>query len=168
MVMRHTHLLAVVLCILSLRSPAFAQLALPSNLHVAPMYRELIESMAEQSPTFQGQLLRVASAPDVTVHVDVVPHIIGARAMTQMTRQIDGLTARIQLTRFDNFVELLAHEIEHVIEQIDGVNLAAGAGNSDTGIHSVASGAVMFETERAGRVGLSVAQEVWESQRRED
>ena len=155
MVMRHTHLLAVVLCIFSLRSPAFAQLALPSNLHVAPMYREMVESMADRSPTFQGQLLRIGTARGVTVHVEIVQHIIGARAMTRMVRQIDGLTAWVEVARYDNVVELIAHELEHVIEQIDRVDLAESA----AGIYSVAAGGMVFETERAGRAGVSVARE---------
>lgn len=164
MVVRQTHLLAAVLCILSLHSPAFAQLALPSNLHVAPVYRELVESMADQSPTFQAQLLRIATAAGVTVHVEFVQHIIGARAVTRMVRQSDGLTARIEVDRFDNVVELIAHEIEHVIEQIDGVDLAADA----AGIYSVAAGGMVFETDRAARAGVSVSEEVRASRRRED
>jgi hypothetical protein len=160
MVMRHIHLLAVVLCIFSLRSPAFAQLALPSNLHVAPMYREMVESMADQSPTFKAQLLRIANAPRVTVHVEIVQHIIGARAATRMVRQLDGLTAQIEVARHDNVVELIAHEIEHVIEQIDGVDLAGSASLSNGGIYSITAGGTVFETERAKRVGRPVAQEV--------
>ena len=149
MVMRHTHLLAVVLCIFSLRSPAFAQLALPSNLHVAPMYREMVESMADRSPTFQGQLLRIGTARGVTVHVEIIQHIIGARAMTRMVRQIDGLTARVEVARLDNVVELIAHELEHVIEQIDRVDLAGSAGLSNGGIYSVAAGGWCSKRERA-------------------
>jgi len=164
MVIRHIHLLAVVLGIFSFRSPAFAQLALPSNLHVAPMYREMVESIADRSPTFQGQLLRIGSARGVTVHVEIVQHIIGARAMTRMVRQIDGLTARIEVARFDNVVELIAHELEHVIEQIDGVDLVGSA----AGNYSVAAGGMVFETERAGRAGVSVAREVHASLQRED
>ena len=159
MVMRHTHLLAVVLCIFSLRSPAFAQNALPSNLHVAPMYREMVESMADRSPTSQAQLLRIANAPGVTVHLEIVQHIIGARALTRMVRQIDGLTARVEVARLDDVVELIAHELEHVIEQIDRVDLRS-AGLSNGGIYSVAAGGMLFETERAKRVGRAVAKEV--------
>ena len=49
----------------------------------------------------------------------------------------------------DNVVELIAHEIEHVIEQIDRVDLAESA----AGIYSVSAGGMVFETERAGRAG---------------
>jgi len=92
----------------------------------------------------------------VTAHLEIVQYIIGARAMTRMVRQIDGLTARVEVARYDNVVELIAHELEHVIEQIDRVDLAESA----AGIYSVAAGGMVFETERAKRVGLTVAQEV--------
>jgi hypothetical protein len=160
MALRHTYPLAFVVCILSVHPPAFAQSALPSNLHVAPIYREMVESMADRSPTFQAQLTRIANAQEVTVHVDVVLRITGARAMTQMDRRNDGLTARIQVARFDNVIELIAHEIEHVIEQIERVDLAGGAGMADTGIYAVSLNGMAFETARAARVGVSVAREV--------
>jgi hypothetical protein len=160
MVVRLTTPLAFVACILSLLTPAFAQPALPSNLHVSPVYHGLVESIARQSPTFQAQLVRIATAPDVTVHLDVVPRIAGARAVTEMVRQSDGLTARIQVSRFDNVVELIAHEIEHVIEQIEGVHLAGGARVADSGIYAVSLNGAAFETARAARAGRTVAREV--------
>jgi hypothetical protein len=164
----HIHRPAIVLCILSFTSPAFAQLALPSNFDVPTMYRELVESMADRSPTFRGQLQRIAAAPGLTIDLEVVPHIVGARAATRMVRQIDGLDARIQVARFDNVVELIAHEIEHVIEQIEGVDLAAGAGLPDAEIYSVNASRMSFETARAARAGLSVAQEVRDALQREE
>lgn len=160
MVIRHTHPLAVVACILSLHSPAFAQAALPSNLHVAPIYREFVEAIADHSPTFEGQLRRIADARDVAVHVEIVAHVIGARARTRMVRDTGGLTAWIEVDRLANVVELIAHEIEHVIEQIDGIDLAGGAGMAGSGIYSVSSRGTTFETARAARAGVTVAREV--------
>jgi len=159
-ILRYTHPLAVLACILSLHSPAYAQLALPAHFHVAPVYFEFVEAMAGHSPTFQAQLLRIATAPDVTVHLEIVPYVIGARARTRMMRETDGLTAWIEVARFDNVVELIAHEIEHVIEQIDGIDLAGGAGMAGSGIYSVSSRGAAFETARAARAGVTVAREV--------
>ncbi len=164
----HIHRAAIALFILSLASPAFAQLGLPSNFDIAPIYRGLVESMAERSPTFRQQLLRIANEPHLTIDLDVVPHIVGARAMTRMVRQADGLDAHIEVERFDDIVELIAHEIEHVIEQIDKVDLAAGAALPDAEIHSVDRNGLVFETARAARVGVTVAQEVRAAPRRED
>jgi len=159
MVIPHTHPLAVVASILLLHSPAFAQVALPSNLHVTPIYREFVEAIADHSPTFEEQLRRIATAPGVEVHVEIVAHVLGARARTRMVRETDGLTAWIEVARFDNVVELIAHEIEHVIEQIEGVDLAGRAGMAESGIYSVSLNGT-FETARAARAGVTVAREV--------
>ena len=162
----YTTCLAIMLCGLSLVSPAFAQSVLPSNLKVAPVYREFVESIGTQSATFRGQLDRIAAEPGLVVRVEVVPHIIGARAMTRIVRQGGNLTAHIQVTRFDDIVELIAHELEHVIEQIEGVDLARRADAGQTGIYAVERDGTMFETARAGSVGVSVAQEVRDAGRR--
>jgi hypothetical protein len=56
-------------------------------------------------------------------------------------------------------VELIGHELEHVIEQLDGVNLprmAKGPGVTVYGPQPRPS----FETARATQIGLSVAAEV--------
>ncbi|MSO29622.1 MAG: hypothetical protein EXQ48_01580 [Acidobacteria bacterium] len=127
--------------------------------------------MARRSATFRRQLLRIAGEPGLTVDVQAIPatRILGARAVTRISRQSTGaLAAHIELTRLDDIVELIAHEIEHVIEQIDGVDLAAYAALPDTGVHAIAHDGKAFETVRATRVGVSVAQEVRASGQRGD
>jgi hypothetical protein len=182
----------VAVCILSTASPAFAQLdrsslgaahqyepvtsvlsvpfTLPSNLHVAATYRGLVESMADRSLTFRRQLLRIATAPRVTVNVELIPstHIGGSRARTGMKRQAERLIARIEVARLDNVVELIAHEIEHVIEQLDGIDLAEFAALPETGVYSLTAHAhgTVFESVRSIRVGMNVAREVRASGRR--
>ena len=160
MVIRFIPSLAVVVCIFLLHSPAHAQLALPSNVHVAPIYREFVEAIADHSPTFEEQLMRIATAHGVDVHVAIVPRVMGARARTRMVRDRERLTAWIEVDRLENVVELIAHEIEHVIEQIDGIDLAGGAGMAGSGIYSVTARGATFETARAARAGLAVAREV--------
>lgn len=59
----------------------------------------------------------------------------------------------------DDQVELIAHEIEHVIEQLDGVDLRVRATLPASGVRSRDHGDE-FETTRAIRVGRMVAAEV--------
>ena len=61
--------------------------------------------------------------------------------------------------------ELIAHEIEHIIEQLDGVNLAARAVMTGSGVHATNVGEVWYETERATRVGLTVAADMRRTRR---
>ena len=156
----------VMLFCLLLTPPASAQTELPSNLRVADIYREFVESIADSSPTFEGQLSRVGAATSLTVHLAVVPDIIGARATTRFERRGREIIAWIEVERFDDVIELIAHEMEHVIERIEGVNFAAAAGVANSGIHLVSKSGTVFETDRATRAGRSVAAEVHEWARR--
>jgi hypothetical protein len=139
--------------------------AIPDNLHVDAMYRPLLESMLERSPTFRRQCLRVASDPRLTVHLYPAGSTWtrGARAITHFVRGTGGgLDAEIYLTRLDDHVELIAHELEHVIEQLDQVDLSFRASLPDTGVSQSLSSDATFETTRAAQVGLRVAREVRE------
>jgi len=135
---------------------------IPENLQVDPSYRPLLQWMLERSPTFRRQCLRVAGNTKLTVRLfpsgPFWTH--GARAVTRFDRTRAGLVAEIHLSRFDDEVELIAHELEHVIEQLDEVDLSSLAELPGTGVHQVMSGSDTFETSRAAQVGLRVAREV--------
>jgi hypothetical protein len=78
-----------------------------------------------------------------------------------MTRKANGAVAAfVDIGPLHDTVELIAHEFEHIIEQLDGIDLAARAALPHTGVSSVGPVADMFETERAKLVGLKVASEV--------
>ena len=138
-------------------------LALPANLIVSPMYRPLIESMLRQSATFRRQCLRIEGEPRVTVNlrIAVSPRRSDVRATTHMTRQPEGhLSALIEIYPINDNVELIAHEFEHVIEQLDEVDLAARARLRDPGVRGLPGDSHVFETSRALKVGLKVTEEV--------
>lgn len=134
----------------------------PANLRVGRLYRSLLENMLRSSPTFRRQCRRIANSPQLEVTLAVGgtswPH--GVRARTQMVRTGDRLSATIELPLMDDPVELIAHEIEHIVEQLDGVDLRAKAGLTFSGVRLCASDAMVFETDRATRVGLTVSSEV--------
>jgi hypothetical protein len=147
------------------------QLELPANVDVGSLYRPLLESMLRRSPTFRRQCLRIANESRLTVHLRAFPGLrpAGARAVTHFTRLPSGrLSAEIEFNRFDDGVELIAHEFEHVIEQIDGVDLSSIAELTDSGVHSVGPLGLLFETTRAIKTGQRVAQEVRTDARRAD
>ncbi len=56
-------------------------------------------------------------------------------------------------------VEMIAHELEHIIEQLDEVDLAQKARRSRSGVRATDGGRSVFETTRALHVGLRVVQE---------
>ena len=131
--------------------------ALPPNLSVPSLYRSVLETMLARSPMFRRQCLRLASAPHLEVLVRVLhPNGGRVRARGQIRPEGDGrIAVLIEIDPADDFVELLAHELEHVIEQLDGIDLQAKAALPDSGVRQCADRA--FETERARRIGTVVA-----------
>ena len=78
-----------------------------------------------------------------------------------MTRTAKGqLTAVVNIGFRENTQELIAHEFEHIIEQLDGVDLAARAALAHTGVTSIGYATDKFETMRAQRTGLKVVSEL--------
>lgn len=139
------------------------RLEAPPNLVVASMYRPLIETMLRDSPTFRRQCIRIAAEPMLTVHLAIRsgPLRSDIRATTRMIRNAKGrLTAVVDIGFLENTEELIAHELEHVIEQLDEVDLAARAALPHTGVTAIGYASNMFETTRAQRVGLKVLTEL--------
>jgi hypothetical protein len=135
---------------------------LPQNLKVPPTYQGYVESMLRRSPTFRRQCLRLANASWLTVVLQPFParQSESVRARTDFSMDRDGRrTATMAIGALDDQVELIAHELEHVIEQLDGVDLRARATLPATGVSSWNDDAV-FETTRAIRTGRAVAEEV--------
>jgi hypothetical protein len=119
--------------------------------------------MARRSPTFRRQCARIAHASDLVVQLEWRPApatSIDVRAETRITRKGGRVTAIVRLRSVDDPVELIAHEIEHIIEQLDGVDLHARAAVTDSGVRLRGGKQPMFETTRATRVGLAVAAEM--------
>ena len=124
----------------------------------AGVLQPLVDSMLRRSPAFRQQCQRLASPRlgTITFRQEVIK---GARAVTELTPVNGRLSAVVRLGLGDNDVELIAHEIEHIIEQLDGVDLRAQAKLPGTGVHSCSTGRGSFETLRAISAGLKVAQE---------
>lgn len=138
------------------------QLAVPPNIVVSSMHVSMLESMLRRSPTFRRQCLRIAAERSLTVRIEIAPAASGydARATTRITRNDQNqLTAMVQI-KFKDIEELIAHEFEHIIEQLDGVDLAAHAARRQTGVKQVGRGPNVFETIRAKRAGEKVLSEL--------
>ena len=135
----------------------------PPALEIAKALKPLVREMCRRSLTFRRQLTRLADAPGlvVTVAIRRVRTSTYAEATTRFAREHRRLSrADVEIGPADNasLVELIAHELEHVLEQLDDVNLtqlAQGPGVSSDGYERGQS----FETARARQIGLDVAAE---------
>ncbi len=135
----------------------------PPNFIVTPEFRPVVTLMLRRSHTFRRQCQRIANAPHATVALQRArsPMPGGVRARTQMVRADAGaLHAAIGVPALDDDVELIAHELEHIIEQLDDIELATAASRTNTGVVVSAKDQPVFETRRAIQVGLNVAREV--------
>ena len=144
-----------------LRPPSsLAAAALPSNLTAGAVFQAALESMWQSSPIFRRQCRRLSAAPYLRVNLlleDLARRPSSYSARAAMKRQKGVLVSvDIYLTRLDDPVELIAHEIEHVVEQLDEVDLEVHVGSRN--VWKREDGA--FETRRAIEVGRRVAHEV--------
>lgn len=131
--------------------------------------RRTVAAMLRASPTFRHQCARIGRTPHLRAVVtrSLQPgKLMAAGAITRITRAQDGrLVAEVVLGQSGDYVTLLAHEFEHILEQLDGVDLAAMAARPGTGVRTLPH-AQGFETERAIAVGRQVAGEVFGGGRR--
>ena len=108
-------------------SNAFERAACAPNVTIASVYQPLVDAMLARSPTFRRQCARIAAAPYLSVLIRTDPPVgTRARALTQIQRLSGGLVqAVVQIGHSAVVGELIAHEIEHILEQLDGVDLSA-------------------------------------------
>jgi hypothetical protein len=134
----------------------------PSNIIAPQSHRALMEHMLRRSAMFRRQCQRIGATPDLLVRVESAD--VGSpwtRARTNIAKQPDGtLLATVQLAAPEHYVELIAHEFEHIIEQLDGIDLPSRARLGSTGVSRAFASANAFETERAKRIGMMVSAEV--------
>ncbi|MCL4848562.1 MAG: hypothetical protein KJ066_18605 [Acidobacteria bacterium] len=130
---------------------------LPKNLHVDEYYRGLVQRMWQQSPTFRRQCARIAAEPRLTVVVGQGLTRSGARAVTRLTRGAEGRDeATVVIGPGGGAAELLAHELEHIVEWLDGADYL----HHTEDVKTVVPRELVFETTRAVEAGRIVASEL--------
>jgi hypothetical protein len=131
--------------------------SLPANIAAAVMQSQILD-LARRSVSFQQQCQRIGRTRVLRVTVQLTTTIDGgARAQTVIHRyDAGGLRAEVSLLFAEDYVELLAHEFEHILEQVDGVVLrdevdAGRAWRTETGA---------YETRRAFSAGVRARREI--------
>ena len=133
---------------------------LPPNLRVPRDLRPMLTEALKRSPTFQRQMQLLLH----TQRVRMSGSYGGLRGMrtfqahSKVTHHEFGAMI-VDTTLFApaDMVELLAHEIEHVCEQIEGVDLKALSQRHDSGVYALDD---HFETQRAIVAGHRVSREL--------
>ena len=148
---------AVVLLCAPARSSAatVCKSALPFNLD-AGLLEPVAITLLQQSSTFRQQCERIAATLVLRVQVRIVRSMATCRAETVIRRYDTGaLRAEVMLSFGDDYVELLAHELEHVLEQVEQVSLARQLSTGEAWMTPAGA----FETARAQEAGSRVRRE---------
>lgn len=146
---------AVLMAPATLSASTICASALPFNID-AGLLEPVAIALLHRSPTFQQQCLRIAATVVLRVRVRVTPSLRGGRGQTTIVRYDTGaLRAEVLLAFAEDYVELLAHEFEHILEQVEHVSLPQEV--SAKRAWTTATGA--FETLRAYAVGMRAREE---------
>lgn len=138
-------------------APDAETVAMPKHVYVAPCLRDTIAMMLQHSPTFREQVATLARTTRLGMAIKLEASTKSQLAEATIRRFHSGLLlAVISIHSIVDKEELIAHEIEHVREQIEGLDLArlarTGKGVTWTG--------TTYETERAINVGHRVGSEI--------
>ena len=145
------------------QSPATRCEVMAGSLRIAPALHDVVADLCRRSPTFRRQVARLADADGltVTVRLGAFQPTSSWRAQTVIT-QVGGhvRSADVQVPAGDGrlVAELIAHEFEHILEQLDGLNLRMLSNVRGSGVRE--SSFDVYETTRAQRVGRIVAAEL--------
>ena len=158
--MRHSFSIVVAIIIALVSSvQGKTESVLPANVVVPGVLAGIVTEVYLHSDTFRAQCDRIAQASHlhVSLKFDVyIPH--ACRAFTTITRKEGTLCAEVHLPPSTQFAELIAHEFEHILEQVENLNLRVLARVRGSGVREVQFD--LFETDRAQRTGKIVAMEV--------
>jgi len=132
----------------------------PSDSDIPAICRPLLDDMWRGSATFRRQWIRVAAARvRIAITLDKPWQPGWSRTRSEISENA-GLQLHVWLRIVDPAViEYLAHELEHVLEQLDGVDLARATASHVHGVSAMGRLPV-FETRRAIVIGRLVASEV--------
>ena len=131
---------------------------LPTNVFLLHDIEQPIRRIYERAPSFRSQCARIAAAQDLRVTVRIDPRMPSrCRAFTLLRRSGSKIFADVHLRPSSDHAEMLAHEFEHILEQIEVLDLRILSRVKGSGVHEVEY--AVFETERAQAAGEAVAAE---------
>jgi hypothetical protein len=132
----------------------------PSNVRGDARLIRLFMSFVAQSPTMRRQCAAIADAPHVRVVLKYAPsRPTFSRALSTIKRYEAGFVrVAIEIPVSTDVAELLAHELEHAMEAIEGLDLPSQAKVGGSGVTELVKG--IYETARATRIGRLAADEI--------
>ncbi len=132
---------------------------MPWNMGVPESLTPILEEALRRSPTFRHQMQELRRTPRVRMVISYgnlsTWHQLRAES-TVYRYQWGALRVDTRLYTVRDVIEVVAHELEHVCEQIEGVDVRALSHRANSGVYNVGG---HYETRRAVLTGRQVAQE---------
>lgn len=130
---------------------------LPPNVDGGALVPTMLR-LLEGSETFRQQCERIALVPSLHIAIRIGHQMPSdGRAETVIGRYRAGaIRAAVDIRFGQDYAELIPHELEHVLEQLDGVRLR----DEVKARRAWRLGSGAFETKRAIAAGLQVRQEL--------
>jgi len=137
--------------------PASCPRTLPDNIELPRDLERILARVYRSSPTFRAQCGRIAEAGALAVSVKLDTSIPSSyQAFTMIYRRGHALRADVHLPPATMaMAELVGHEFEHILEQLDGLNLRMLSHVRGSGVRE--SSFDVYETIRAQRAGHDAA-----------
>jgi hypothetical protein len=134
----------------------------PRNIVIQAPLRAAVARLWEGSPTFRAQCQKIGEHPRYRVAVVVEPALAfdrGCRAQCVMRVYTSGyVSARVMVPLGRQVDELIPHELEHIVEHIEGVNVKRDLRKHGSGTYDAGRGNI--ETLRAMQAGRRARQEL--------
>lgn len=139
--------------------PASCPRTLPDNIELSRDLERVLARVYRGSATFRAQCERISAADTLSVNVRLDTTIPSSyQAFTMICRRGHAMRANVHLPPATMAIaELAGHEFEHILEQLDGLNLRMLAHVRGSGVRE--SSFDVYETTRAQRAGQTVAAE---------
>lgn len=133
---------------------------LPANIELPHDLANVLQQLHDRSPTFRAQCERLALAANIRVFIRLDTSIPSrCQAFTIIQRFGREIRADVHLPPGRLLTKLVAHEFEHLLEQIEGLDLRALSRTRGSGVREIER--EIFETDRASRAGRVVAAEAF-------
>ena len=133
---------------------------LPANIEMPHELARVLQDLHDRSPTFRTQFERIACAANIRVEIHLDTSIRPqCRAFTRIRRSGNEIRADVHVPPGRLLSELVAHEFEHLLEQIEGLDLRTLSRIRESGVREVEP--QVFETDRALRAGRVVTAELF-------
>jgi hypothetical protein len=132
---------------------------MPANLRMPDTLKPILEDVLRRSPTFRRQVQELHRAPRVRMAISYgnlsIWHLLRAES-TMYRYEFGAMMVDTRLYTLKDIVEVIAHEMEHVCEQIEGVDVKALSHKRNSGVYNTGA---HYETLRAVLAGRQVARE---------